>query len=691
MKKTLFAISAIAVLLGFTACTSENETLEPQASKTITIKAYTEENTRTTLDGNDTEGYKVFWSKNDAIKIGENTFTLTTGEGTTSGTFEGDELTDGDYTAYYPADYDGTNWPTAQTYTEGNITGSPMKATFTYTKDVEPSLAFKNEGGILRLNLKLSEGDAARSVKKIVVSSGQLADDIALNCETPVALTKDGVPFHIAVPAKTYTNLKFTIYDAEGNKCIRSLKSSKPMKLNLSQISPVNLTASNFQAPNYLCFTAEEAGASVGMYVNNTPDHLPTLEYSTDLSTWTTFTPGTSEAIALANVGDKVYFRGNNPEGFNKDDTYNFNYVKFTTNGTVAASGNVMSLIDPTCQATTIPCAYCFYYLFNGCASLTSAPELPATTLANYCYKAMFYKCTSLTTAPELPATTLAEGCYCQMFRGDGEMTSAPELPAETLANMCYQAMFSYCTKLNSVTCLATDISTMNVGMGLSDAGTGTLYCAPGMVDAWKNSDEVPSGWTVEAPAPATRGKATRTGNVEVNWVQLWENGPKFAEYNVGATSETEYGGYYCWGKSVDQENPGTCNTGSVELTGDNDTATKLWGSNWRMPTKAEFDNLLANCTAQWVTNYKNTGVNGRLFTGKGAYAANSVFFPATASCNDGNVLTGNWGNYWSSTPSTVLRDGKITAEYLYSPSHKDAYTEPYDRTRGFSVRAVLK
>ena len=85
MKKTLFAISAIAVLLGFTACTSENEILEPQVSgKTITIKAYTEETTRTALDGNDKDGYKVFWSTDDAIKIGENTFTLTEGAGTTA-------------------------------------------------------------------------------------------------------------------------------------------------------------------------------------------------------------------------------------------------------------------------------------------------------------------------------------------------------------------------------------------------------------------------------------------------------------------------------------------------------------------------------------------------------------------------------------------------------------------------------
>jgi hypothetical protein len=50
----------------------------------------------------------------------------------------------------------------------------------------------------------------------------------------------------------------------------------------------------------------------------------------------------------------------------------------------------------------------CYSGMFQYCTSLTTAPELPATTLASYCYNQMFYGCTSLTTAPELPATTLA-------------------------------------------------------------------------------------------------------------------------------------------------------------------------------------------------------------------------------------------------------------------------------------------
>ena len=54
--------------------------------------------------------------------------------------------------------------------------------------------------------------------------------------------------------------------------------------------------------------------------------------------------------------------------------------------------------------------------MFSNCTSLTTAPSLPATTLANYCYNSMFYDCKSLTTAPALPATTLASNCYNSMF-----------------------------------------------------------------------------------------------------------------------------------------------------------------------------------------------------------------------------------------------------------------------------------
>ena len=98
--------------------------------------------------------------------------------------------------------------------------------------------------------------------------------------------------------------------------------------------------------------------------------------------------------------------------------------------------------------------------MFNKCASLTQAPELPATTLASYCYSGMFNTCTSLIQAPELPATTLASHCYSGMFDHCTSLEDAPNLPATQLAEYCYgselmyvddsydDGMFSNCTAL---------------------------------------------------------------------------------------------------------------------------------------------------------------------------------------------------------------------------------------------------
>lgn len=194
----------------------------------------------------------------------------------------------------------------------------------------------------------------------------------------------------------------------------------------------------------------------------------------------------------------------------------------------------------------------------------------------------------------------------------------------------------------------------------------------------------------------STTGKAKATiggSEVDVNWVQLWENGPKFAEYNVGAANDKaeDYGGYYCWGKTTDKDKSGTYNNGSDALTGDDDTATKLWGSNWRMPTQTELQGLLDNCDAVWTTV---NDVNGSKFTGKGAYSSCSVFLPATGTCQYGEVSgQGTIGNYWSSTPGSK----NTKAGRLYFNSDLSTYSDPRSlraddlaRNVGTSVRAVL-
>ena len=63
----------------------------------------------------------------------------------------------------------------------------------------------------------------------------------------------------------------------------------------------------------------------------------------------------------------------------------------------------------------------------------------------------MFYRCSSLSTAPNLPATTLANRCYAWMFAYCTSLSTAPDLPATTLAAYCYDGMFWECSKLNNI------------------------------------------------------------------------------------------------------------------------------------------------------------------------------------------------------------------------------------------------
>ena len=189
--------------------------------------------------------------------------------------------------------------------------------------------------------------------------------------------------------------------------------------------------------PNtYVTFTAEEDNSSIRLSALST---YQTMEYSMDTTTWNTF--DTTTNISLNN-GDKVYVRG-----MLSADNGEYNCTSFKMTGKIAASGNCNALWNY--QDLNAPLkAYCGSYMFNGCKSLTTAPELTTTTLAKHCYYMMFSDCDSLTAAPKLPATTLYTGCYAGMFRGCNSLTTAPELPATVLAGACYQNMFTDCISL---------------------------------------------------------------------------------------------------------------------------------------------------------------------------------------------------------------------------------------------------
>ena len=237
---------------------------------------------------------------------------------------------------------------------------------------------------------------------------------------------------------------------------------------------------------------------------NTTKNWDGTLEYSTDKSTWNTW-----DGTEISSSGSKLYLRGTG----NTKITGNSSIYRFVFAGTdtlkIACEGNIENLLDyktvsagghptmdsdcyssmfqgctalttaPELPATTLA-SWCYGSMFKDCTALTTAPALPATTLASYCYQSMFYGCTALTTAPSvLPATTLAINCYHSMFRGCTSLTTAPELPATTLAERCYYEMFRGCTSLASAPALP--------------ATTLDIYCYSSMFDSCASLTTAPS------------------------------------------------------------------------------------------------------------------------------------------------------------------------------------------------------
>ena len=162
--------------------------------------------------------------------------------------------------------------------------------------------------------------------------------------------------------------------------------------------------------PPYLCFTANTASSTVKLNKIWSPTAV-TLETSTDWTNWSTYTFWNT--ITLSNIWDKVYFRNTSTSNTAFSTSYS-NYYQFVMTWSIAASWDITYLLNK--NGTNTVNSYCYYYLFYGCDSLTSAPKLPATTLNEYCYRDMFISCTNITTLPKLPATTLYSNCYRQMF-----------------------------------------------------------------------------------------------------------------------------------------------------------------------------------------------------------------------------------------------------------------------------------
>ena len=204
--------------------------------------------------------------------------------------------------------------------------------------------------------------------------------------------------------------------------------------------------------PPYLTFKADSEQTLTMKIVNGYSLHK-SLQYSVGGGEWKQLQAET--ALSFGGAAGDLRMRGKSIGGTSNFSVAAFTYISFGNSEVkVACTGDIRTLVDYESYSTADTSVAIFVGLFSGCTSLTSAPDLPAESLAPYCYYEMFFGCTSLTSAPALPAESLAPYCYYYMFKGCTSLTSAPALPAETLAEGCYYYMFNGCTSLTSAPAL---------------------------------------------------------------------------------------------------------------------------------------------------------------------------------------------------------------------------------------------
>ena len=195
-------------------------------------------------------------------------------------------------------------------------------------------------------------------------------------------------------------------------------------------------------------------------------------------------------------------------------------------------------------------------------------------------------------------------------------------------------------------------------------------------------------------------------GSEEGDWVDLGlPSGTLWATRNIGASSPEDYGDYFAWGETEPKESYDLytykwwkswcesgntywgyskyCNSSSAymgnpddrtELDPEDDAATVNWGSDARMPSSEQFQELISSCTRQWT---QRNGVNGNLIIGPNG---NTIFLPA-AGVYYLEMLdrAGSSVLYWSRTVA-----GAVGAYYL-----RGSLVFSDERYYGFTVRAV--
>ena len=184
-------------------------------------------------------------------------------------------------------------------------------------------------------------------------------------------------------------------------------------------------------------------------------------------------------------------------------------------------------------------------------------------------------------------------------------------------------------------------------------------------------------------------------------------SGTFWATCNVGADTPEGYGDYFAWGETSAKgiyawknyrygrlyneryELNTYCTDSCYGLDGfvddlvflepNDDVVQAQWGTDWRMPTKGEWEELLLN-TVSFRTTFND--VEGWIFT---ASNGNSLFLPATGYYWNDSFNAG-LGIYWSSMINKEFPYRAWGIHFNWDQCHICGSS---DRCRGQSVRAV--
>ena len=177
---------------------------------------------------------------------------------------------------------------------------------------------------------------------------------------------------------------------------------------------------------------------------------------------------------------------------------------------------------------------------------------------------------------------------------------------------------------------------------------------------------------------------------LSVNW----------ATCNLGATTPYEFGTYYAWGEITPkleytkenykyyEGNYKYRNIGSDIKSSAFDAVSYSWSKRWRMPSKAECQELISRC--EWIWTSMNN-IFGYMIKGPNG---NTIFLPASGSYNFNK--THELGLYWTSTyngDNSMYGEGASAFSFgIYKPynsSHARLYINKSERYQGYTIRPV--